>query len=307
MHRILMGIKRLARPVYTSNGVVKNGRSKIGGMPKIRIEPTTGWALIDWRELIAYKDLFIYLVKRDVTVLYKQTVLGFAWAIIRPVFQMVLFTVIFGSMAKISSDGVPYAIFSYVALVPWTYFSAAMTSSTNSLVANTGMFTKVYFPRLVIPLTPVLAKLVDFAIAFIIIGILMLWYGVTPTINVLYLPLLILLMIMTAAGIGLWLCALTIQYRDIKHAVQFLSQLLMYAAPVVWPVTLIEENFGEVVRIIYGLYPMAGVIEGFRAALLGTREMPWDLIGMGTLSAVILVVSGAMYFKRMERRFADVA
>ena len=256
---------------------------------------------------------------RDVKVLYKQTVLGFSWAIIQPLFQMVIFTIVFGNLAKVSSDGVPYAIFSYVALVPWTYFSSSMTASTSSLIGSAGMITKVYFPRLVIPLTPVLAKLVDFAIAFVIIGGLMIWFQVAPTINLVFLPLLILLMMMTASGIGMWLSALTIQYRDIKHATSFLSKILMYAAPVVWPVSLITERLdvvqitegiaitGETIRLIYGLYPMAGVIEGFRSAIIGTNPMPWDLIGMGTISAVFLFITGAFYFKRMERRFADVA
>ena len=273
----------------------------------MRIEATTGWRLLDLKELVAYKDLFFFLVLRDIKVLYHQTVLGFSWAIIRPVFQMMIFTIIFGNMAKISSDGAPYALFSYVALVPWTYFQAAMTSSTTSLVTSSKMITKVYFPRLVIPLTSVLAKLVDFSIAFMLIIGMMIWYDVPATVNMLYLPLLIILMVMTAAGIGMWLSALTIQYRDIKHATQFLAQFLMYAAPVVWPVSLITENYGETARLVYGLYPMAGVIEGFRSAIIGTHPMPWDLIGIGTISALLLFVTGAFYFKRMERRFADVA
>ena len=273
----------------------------------MRIEATSGWRVLDLKELSEYRDLFFFLVLRDIKVIYHQTVLGFSWAIIRPFFQMVIFTIIFGNMAKVSSDGAPYALFSYVALVPWTYFQAAMTSSTTSLVTSSKMITKVYFPRLVIPLTSVLAKLVDFAIAFLLIVGMMIWYEVPPSVNMLYLPLLIILMVMTAAGIGMWLSALTIQYRDIKHATQFLAQFLMYAAPVVWPVSLITENYGETARLVYGLYPMAGVIEGFRSAIIGTHEMPWVLIGIGTISAVLLFVTGAFYFKRMERRFADVA
>ena len=274
------------------------------------IEPRSGWQAIDWRELWEYRDLFYFLVWRDVKVLYKQTVLGFSWAIIRPVFSMIVFSVVFGGLASVPSDGVPYPIFSYAALLPWTYFSAAMTSATSSLVANANMMTKVYFPRLVIPMTPVLAGLVDFSVASLVLGVLMLAYGIAPTVYSLLLPLLVVLMVLSATGIGMWLSALTIQYRDVKYAVQFMAQLLMYAAPVVWPVSLITEKFpewSETVRLIYGLYPMAGVIEGFRAALLGTTAMPWDLIGMGTLSAVLLVVSGAFYFRRMERIFADVA
>lgn len=276
-------------------------------IPHIIIEPPKGWQPINWRELRQYRDLFYFLVLRDVKVLYKQTVLGFAWAIIRPVFSMIVFTLVFGNLAQVDSDGVPYAIFSYVALVPWTYFASATTESTNSLTKNAAMLTKVYFPRLVFPMTAVIAKLVDFAIAFTIIGVLMLVFQVSPTANVVYLPLFILLMMLTAAGIGLWLSSLAIQYRDIKHAMTFATQLLMYAAPVVWPLSSLTERYGETARLLYGIYPMAGVIEGFRAALLGTTDMPWDLLGIGTLSALLIFVSGVFYFKRMESVFADVA
>lgn len=276
-------------------------------MPHIRIVPTSGWRLINWGELVAYRDLFWFLVLRDVKVLYKQTVLGFAWAIIRPLFQMVVFTIVFGSMANVSSDGAPYALFSYAALLPWTYFATTMTNATNSLVTNAAMITKVYFPRLVIPFTPVVAGLLDFTIAFVIMFGLMAFYGVAPTAGVVALPLLILLMVATAAGVGVWLSALAVQYRDVKHATTFLTQLLMYAAPVVWPVSLITERFGDTARLLYGLYPMAGVIEGFRSALLGTNPMPWDLIAVGSFSASVLLVTGAFCFRRMERRFADVA
>ena len=267
------------------------------------IEPQSGWNMVNWREVWRHRDLFYFLVLRDVKVLYKQTALGFTWAIIQPVFSMIVFTVVFGRLAKVSSDGVPYPIFHYTALVPWTYFAASMTGSTQSLIGNVGIFTKVYFPRLFIPMTPVIAKLVDFGVAFIILLGMMVVYHIWPTVYVLFLPYLILMMIMTAAGIGMWLSALAIQYRDIKYGVQFLTQLLMYAAPVVWPASLIPVKY----RLIYGLYPMAGVIEGFRSALLGTRPMPWDLILSGSLSAGLLFFSGLMYFRWKERIFADVA
>jgi lipopolysaccharide transport system permease protein len=275
--------------------------------PQTIIEPKSGWQLIDWKELRQYKDLLYFLVWRDIKVLYKQTVLGFTWAVIRPVFSMIVFSVVFGNLAKVPSDGVPYPIFAYAALLPWTYFATAMTESTNSLISNLNMLTKVYFPRLVIPLAPILAKLVDFGIAFIILGLMMAWYGIAPTWNVAFLPLLVVLMILTAAGMGMWLSAMAIQYRDVRHAIQFAVQVLMYAAPVVWPASLITEKFGPTVRLVYGLYPMAGVIEGFRSALLGATPMPWDLILMGGISAVLIAVSGALYFRRMERIFADVA
>ena len=271
------------------------------------IEAPKGWQAINWRELWQYKDLFYFLVLRDIKVLYKQTILGFAWAIIRPVFSMVVFTIIFGNIAQVNSDGVPYAVFSYVALVPWTYFAAALTGSTESLIGNSGMLTKVYFPRLVFPMAPVFAKLLDFAIAFLIIIVMMIWFGIAPTVNVLWLPVLIALMILTASGMGMWLAAMAVQYRDVKHAMSFATQLLMYAAPVVWPVSALTDRFGETARLIYGLYPMAGVIEGFRSALLNTTPMPWDLIGLGTVSAFIIALSGAFYFRRMEGVFADVA
>ena len=271
------------------------------------IKPQKGWQLIDWKEIKEYKDLFYFLVLRDIKALYKQTVLGFAWAIIRPVFSMIVFSIVFGGLAKIPSDGIPYPIFSYAALVPWTYFSTAMTRSTSSLISGAGIFTKVYFPRLIIPFTPVLAGLVDFVIALTIVFGLMAWYNIVPSMAILNLPLLIMLMILSSAGIGMWLSALAIQYRDIKFGVQFLSQLLMYAAPVVWPVSLISEKFGETAYLIYGLYPMVGVIEGFRSALLGHNPMPWDLIGMGTFTSVFLFLTGALYFKRKERFFVDVS
>jgi lipopolysaccharide transport system permease protein len=271
------------------------------------IKPKSGWQLIDWKELIEYRDLFYFLVKRDVLAIYKQTVLGFTWAIIRPVFSMIIFSIVFGGLAKMPSDGIPYPIFSYAALIPWTYFSASMTASTQSLITGKGIFTKVYFPRLIIPLTPVLSKLVDFFIAFIILFGLMAWYGIIPTANFLFLPVLILLMMLTASGIGMWLSAMAIQYRDIPQGVGFLSQLLMYAAPVVWPLSLLKDRFGDSATLLYGIYPMVGVIEGFRSALLGHNPMPWALIGIGTISALFIFISGAFYFKNKERIFVDVA
>lgn len=271
------------------------------------IEPVSGWQLINWRELRDYRDLFRFLVDRDIKVLYKQTVLGFGWAILRPLLSMVIFTVIFGNLARVDSDGVPYAIFSYVALVPWLYFSTALTASALSLVSNTDMLTKIYFPRLVFPMTPVVSKLVDFVISFAIVFLLMAFFRIAPTARIVYVPLLVALMMLTAAGMGLWLAAMSVQYRDVKHAMPFLTQLLMYAAPVVWSAALIEERFGPTGRLLFGLYPMVGVIEGFRSALLNTGPMPWDMITVGTASALIIFISGLFYFRRMEAFFADVA
>ena len=273
----------------------------------IVIEPARGRQVVNWRELREYRDLFYFLIDRDIKVLYKQTVLGFGWAILRPLLSMVIFTVIFGGLARVDSDGQPYALFSYAALVPWLYFSTALSAGALSLVNNTDMLTKVYFPRLIFPLTPVFSKLVDFAISFVIIFGLMAWFRVPPTPRLLALPLFIALMMLTTAGISLWLAAMSVQYRDVKHAMPFLTQILMYAAPVVWSAALIGERFGPTGRLLFGLYPMVGVIEGFRVALLNTGPLPWDMLSVGTLSAAVIFVTGLFYFRRMEVTFADVA
>lgn len=267
------------------------------------IEKKGGFQYLDLREIFAFRDLFFFLVWRDVKVLYQQTVLGFGWAVLRPVFSMIIFTMIFGRMANMPSDGVPYPLFSYVALVPWMYFQTALTQSTTSLIQGSQLLSKVYFPRILVPFAPVVSGLVDFAIASLVIGLLMAWYGVAPTTNVVFLPLMILIMMMTAAAAGMWLSVLAVQYRDVRFAMQFVIQILMYAAPVVWPASLVPEKY----RLLYGLYPMAGVIEGFRSALLGQLPMPWTLIGMGALSAAVFFVTGLFYFRRTERILADVA
>ena len=258
--------------------------------------------LIDWSELIQYRDLFYFLVWRDIKTRYAQSVLGVGWAIIQPVFSMIVFTIVFGNLANVDSDGVPYAIFSYAAVVPWTFFSQSLTASSSSLTASSNLLTKVYFPRLIIPIAPILSKLVDFMIAFVILIGMLFFFPVQPTIWALFTPVLLLILILCAAGAGMWLTALAVQYRDINYGLGFAVQLLMYAAPVVYPASNVPDQF----RLIYGLFPMAGVIEGFRSALLGSNEMPWDLIGIGALSAIALFISGIIYFRRMERIFADV-
>lgn len=272
-------------------------------VPHFLIKPREGWQLIDFRELYVYRDLFYFLVWRDIKIRYAQSVLGVGWAVIQPVFGMIIFTIIFGRLANMNSDGVPYAIFSFTALVPWTYFSNAMTDSSSSLVINASMIQKIYFPRLIIPLTAILAKLVDFCIAFVLLLILMPFFRVAPPWTILFVPLLVLLMTLTAAGVGMWLTALAIQFRDVRYGLNFAVQLLMYASPVVYSVNLIPEHL----RVYYALNPLVGVIEGFRSALLGTNPMPWDYIGIGAGVAVLLFVSGALYFRRMEKIFADVA
>lgn len=278
--------------------------------PHLVIEPKSGWRLVDWRELADYRDLFLFLVWRDVKALYKQSVLGFGWAIVQPVVNMILFTVVFGRLAGVSTDGMPGPLFYFAALVPWTYFSNALTGSSTSLVSQANLLSKVYVPRLVIPMTPVLAKLVDFAIAFGVLGALLAVYHwtvpdftFTPGLSLLVLPLLVVLLVLTAAGVGLWLSTLAVRYRDVKFALPFLTQLLMYAAPVVWPASLLPEHL----RMVVGLYPIYGVIEGFRAALLGTQPVPWDLVGAGFTGALVVALSGAFVFRRQERWFADVA
>ena len=258
--------------------------------------------LINWQELWHYRDLFLFLIWRDIKTRYAQSVLGIGWAIIQPLFSMVVFTIVFGNLAKVSSDGVPYAIFSYAALVPWTYFSSALTDSTNSLVNASTMITKVYFPRLVLPIAPVFGKLIDFGIAMVILGGFMIYFRITPTVWAFFLPYLILMMILSAAGIGMWLTAMAVQYRDIRYAMSLAVTLLMYAAPVVYPASSVPDQW----RVLYSINPMVGVIEGFRASLLGTTAMPWDFIWVGTVSALVFFFSGLVYFRRMEKIFADV-
>lgn len=281
--------------------------TKNNPVPFYVIETKKKWKLIDLRELFKYKDLLYFFVLRDITVLYKQTVLGLSWAIMNPVFSMVVFSFFFGGLAKIPSDGIPYPIFSYCAVLPWTYFSQSLGGATNSLVSSAGIFTKVYFPRILIPFTPIISKLFDFFIAFIILIILMLIYNIYPNTNIIFLPLLILLMVLSASGIGMWLSSLAIQYRDVRFAISPLISLLMYAAPVVFPASLVQEKFGNFIYNLYGIYPMVGVIEGFRSSLLGHRPMPWDLIGIGTVSSIIIFIIGALHFRKTEKIFADVA
>lgn len=273
---------------------------------RIVIEPPKGRIRINWRELYAYRDLFTMMAKRDVQVLYRQTVLGLTWAILRPFISMILFTFIFGRVAKVSSDGLPYPLFSYTALVPWTYFSTTVLAATMSLVTNSPILSKVYFPRLILPLVPTASKFVDFALAFLFIPVFMFYYRIPPTANVVFLPLLVLIMALTSAGMGMLMSALAVQYRDINYASQFLMQILMYAAPVVWSTAALSERVSETALLLYGLYPMVGVIEGFRAALLGSTPMPWNLILIGGISSIVIFLLGAYYFRQMEARFADV-
>ena len=267
----------------------------------IIIRPSKGWVSLNLRNLWEYRDLIFFLAWRDISVRYKQTVLGAAWAIIQPLFSMVIFSIFFGGLAQIASDGVPYPVFSYAALLPWTFFANALSESSNSLVGNANLLSKVYFPRLAIPIASILGGVVDFAIAFIVLLVLMLIFGIVPTIAVVFLPLFLLLALVTALGVGLWLSALNVEYRDIRYAVPFLVQVLLFASPVVYSSTLLEEPW----RTLYGINPMVGVIEGFRWALLGTTP-PGPMLFVSVITAFALLISGAMYFRRMEKTFADV-
>ena len=269
----------------------------------LRIEPSRGWVSLKLRELWEYRELLYFLTWRDVKVRYKQTVLGAAWAIIQPFFTMVVFSLFFGNLAKIPSDGIPYPIFSYAALVPWTFFANGMSQSSNSLVGAANLIKKIYFPRLVIPISAVVSGVVDFALAFIVLLGMMLAYGIVPTINVIFLPLLLLLAFVTALGVGMWLSAMNVQFRDVRYTVPFLTQFWMFATPIAYPSSLIEN---DVLRTIYGINPMTGVIEGFRWALLNTDTAPGPTIVVSSLAAMALLVSGAYYFRRMEKTFADV-
>ena len=265
------------------------------------VEPKNGWQIIDFKELRRYRDLIYFLVWRDIKALYAQTILGFSWAILQPLIQIVLFTVIFGKIARVSTDGIPYFLFSSVAIIPWTYLSQALTASSQSLVTGINLLDKVYFPRLIYPLTPVLAKLVDFGVSLIIILIVSLVYKVSPTWNLVLLPLFALLMMSISAGIGFWLSAMAIRFRDVKHAMPFAIRMLMYTAPIVYSASSIPQTY----RFFYSLNPLVGVIEGFRSCLLGTPYQ-WQFIMPGIITAIIIFVSGAFYFKRMERVFVDV-
>ncbi|TWU29136.1 ABC transporter permease [Novipirellula artificiosorum] len=267
------------------------------------IERRSGWHLLDWKELVAYRDLFRFLIWREIKVRYAQSAIGIGWAIIQPLFSMLVFTIVFGRLAKVESDGVPYALFSFAALVPWTYFSNAVTDGVNALVSEANMLRKIYFPRILMPLSAVAAKLVDFTIAMCMLAILMIFYRHAPSLGILALPLLVALMMLTASAISLWLTALAVQYRDVKHAMGFMVQLAMYGSPVVYATSLIPEQY----RLLYAINPMVGVIEGFRSALLGTQPMPWDLIAVGILSASVLFITGLAFFRSKERTFADVA
>jgi lipopolysaccharide transport system permease protein len=272
-------------------------------LPTLRIAPSKGWVPLKLKDLWEYRELLYFLVWRDIKVRYKQTALGATWAIIQPFFTMVVFSIFFGHLAKVPSDGIPYPLFSFAALVPWTFFANGLSQSSNSLVGSGTLITKVYFPRLIIPLASVFSGIVDFALAFLVLLGMMVYYGVMPaTLNVLWLPLFLLLALTTSLGVGLWLSALNVEYRDVRYIVPFITQFWMLATPIGYPSSLLQQPW----RTLYGLNPMVGVAEGFRWALLGTNTAPGPIIAVSSAAAVIILVTGAFYFRRMEKTFADL-
>ncbi len=271
-------------------------------LPIHRLEPIRGWAPLGLRELWEFRELLYFLTWRDVKVRYKQTFLGASWAIIQPFFTMVVFSLFFGKLAKIPSDGVPYPVFAFAALVPWTFFSNALTQSSNSLVQGANLIRKVYFPRLTVPISSVLGGVVDFVLAFAVLLLMMLVLGIAPTWNVVWLPFFILLAFITSLGVGLWLSALNVKFRDVRYALPFLTQFWMFSTPIAYPSSLLSEPW----RTVYGINPMVGVVEGFRWALLGTDTAPGPMVAVSTVVACLLLVTGLFYFRRMESSFADL-
>lgn len=268
----------------------------------VRIEPSRGWVSLKLNELWEYRELLYFLIWRDIKVRYKQTVLGGAWAIIQPFFTMVVFSLFFGKLANVPSDGIPYPIFSYAALVPWAFFANGLNQASNSLIGNSNLIKKVYFPRLSMPIASVLGGLADFVLAFLMLIGMMLYYGMAPTVNVVWLPFLVILTIFTSLGASLWLSAMYVQFRDVRHIIPFLTQIWLFATPIAYPSSLLEEPW----RTVYGINPMVGVVEGFRWALLGTKTAPGLTMVFSAMVALGFLLSGAFYFRRMEKTFADV-
>lgn len=268
----------------------------------VRIAPSRGWALGKLKELWQYRELLYFLVWRDIKVRYKQTILGLFWAILQPVMTMIVFSIFFGRLAGVPSDGIPYPIFSYAALVPWTFFTYGLNQGANSLVSSAQMLKKIYFPRLAMPLAAVLSGLVDFGLAFVVLFLLMIGYGVTLTASALWLPAFLLLAVITTVGVCLWLSAMNVQFRDVRYVIPFLTQLWFFITPITYPSSLLDEPW----RTLYSLNPMVGVVDGFRWALLGTTTLPTTALLASWSTALLLLVSGIYYFNRMEKSFADV-
>ncbi len=276
--------------------------SKISNVSLTVISPKKGWQTLNLKELVKCRELLFFLAWRDIKVRYKQTVLGVAWAIVQPFFTMVIFSLFFGRLAKIPSDGIPYPIFSFAALVPWTFFVNGLNQASNSLVGSANLIKKVYFPRLVIPIATVLSGVVDFILSFILLIGMMTYFGFFPTHNVFWLPFFLLLALTTSLGVSLWLSALNVEFRDVRYTIPFLTQFWLFSTPIAYPSSLLSEPW----KTIYGINPMVGVVDGFRWALLGTSTPPGLAMIVSTAVALILLISGAFYFRRMEKNFADV-
>lgn len=277
--------------------------TKISPLPHLRIEPSKGWVSLKLDELWEYRELLYFLTWRDIKVRYKQTVLGAAWAVIQPFMTMIVFSLFFGGLAKIPSDDIPYPIFSYAALVPWTFFAYGLQQSSNSLVTSSNLLKKIYFPRLVIPIASVLSGAVDFVLAFAVLVLMMIGFGIAPTANIIFLPFFFLLALVTSLGVGMWLSAMNVQFRDVRYTIPFITQFWMFATPIAYPSSLIEN---DMLRTLYGINPMTGVVEGFRWALLGVETAPGPILIVSSLAAVFLFITGVFYFRRLEKTFADV-
>ncbi len=267
----------------------------------IKIQPISGWRLDEIKEIRAYRDLFLFLVWRDIKVMYAQTILGFFWAILQPLIQIVIFTVVFGKIARVSTDGIPYFLYASVGIIPWTYMSQAMQQSSQSMIQYQGILSKIYFPRLLFPITPILSRLVDFAISILIVIAVIAYYRISITWNIVFIPLFILMMAMASSAVGMWLSSLAIRFRDVKHAMTFVIRMLIYTAPIVYSASTIPAKY----RFLYSLNPIVGVVEGFRACFLGLA-LPWTYIWPGMAATVVIFILSAYYFKRMEQIFADV-
>ena len=271
-------------------------------IPVVRIRPSYGWVSPKLHELWAYRDLLYFLIWRDVKVRYKQTAIGVIWAILQPLVTMIIFTVVFRRFANVPSDGLPYSVFAYTALLPWNLFASALTRSSTSVVGEAHLISKVYFPRLIVPLSATVVGLIDFAVAFVILLVMMTWFGIFPSWAVLSLPLFLMLALLTALAVGLWLSALNVKYRDVGHTIPLLTQIWMFASPVAYPISLVPSEW----RLLYSINPMAGVIEGFRWSLLGKEQPDFLVIAVSSTVVMAILFGGLFYFKRMERTFADV-
>lgn len=292
----------LAPPLETEPAAPNAAAGPAAALPVTVIQPSRGWVSLHLRELWDYRELLYFLTWREVKVRYKQTALGAAWAIIQPLFTMLVFSLFFGRLAKVPSDGIPYPLFSLAGLIPWTFFANALTQSSNSLVTSSNLISKVYFPRLTIPLSAVLSGIVDFAVSLILLVGMMAFYHCVPPLRCIYVLAFFVLAFVAATGVGLWLSALNVEYRDVRYTVPFLTQFWMFATPIAYPSSMLHGAW----RTLYGLNPMVGVVEGFRWALLGANTAPGPIIAASSVASVLILIGGAYYFRRMEKTFADV-